>query len=62
MPRLGGIEVLERLRMLDPGLKVILLSGNLGDTADGLIAGVHYQPKPFKNEELIELVRKAIAE
>lgn len=63
MPRLGGVEVMERLRAMSPTVKVILLSGNLGETdAVFPVEGVRYQQKPFYNEELIEVVRQTLAD
>ena len=63
MPRLGGIEVMERLRAMSPGVKVILLSGSLGETGAGIpLKGVRYQQKPFYNDELIAVVRQTLAD
>ncbi len=62
MPRLGGFEAMQRLRALSPTLKVILLSGSLGETGEGIpLQGVRYQQKPFRNEELVEMVRQTLA-
>jgi CheY-like chemotaxis protein len=63
MPRLGGIEVMQRLRVLSPAVKVILLSGSLDETVAALpLKGVRHQQKPFRNEELVEIVRKTLAD
>ena len=63
MPGLGGVEVMECLRALSPAVKVILLSGSLGEATAGIPAkGVRYLQKPFRNEELVELVRQTLAE
>lgn len=63
MPRLGGIEVMQRLRVLSPAVKVILLSGSLDETVAAFaLKGVRHQQKPFRNEELVEIVRQALAD
>lgn len=61
MPRLGGLEVLERMRATSPAVKVVLLSGSVvGMPSDFLVTGVRYQQKPFQNDELIATVREAL--
>jgi two-component system nitrogen regulation response regulator GlnG len=64
MPGLGGEEVLRRLRRLDPGLPVIVvtsygtISGAVSAIRDGAF---EYVTKPFRNEHLVETVRRAVA-
>jgi CheY-like chemotaxis protein len=61
MPQLGGLEVHERMRAASPGVKVVFLSGSMGDMPSDLPArGAGYQQKPFHNEELIATVRQAL--
>lgn len=63
MPKLNGWAALTKLKELAPATRVILLSGGALETdedkarergADGFLA------KPFKNEHLVELVRKTL--
>ena len=61
MPVLGGREVLERLRSIDPGLPVVLMSG-YDDGSDDLIAtagSVPFVAKPFRVSVLINAIRDA---
>jgi DNA-binding response OmpR family regulator len=67
MPRLTGIEVVRALRADDAtkGLRTILLSARVqeSDIDHGLDAGADaYLAKPFRAPELVELVRKLLAE
>jgi len=62
LPDANGIDLARRLREIDPGLPIMLVSGSLFEDdvdlekalADGLVFG--FIRKPFKNEE----IRKAI--
>ncbi len=60
MPRMGGGELVRRLRELHPGLHVLLMSGY----SEELIAAEHndlaFLPKPFTPQELAEAVRAAL--
>ena len=64
MPGLGGDEVLRRLKRLDPGLPVIVVTahgsipGAIGAIRDGAF---EYLTKPFRNSYLAETVRRAVA-
>lgn len=62
MPGLGGLEVLQRLKGLQPGLQVILLSGHGSSEAvdQGLRLGAFdYLQKPVDIEHLVEILRRA---
>ncbi len=65
MPRCNGWEALQRLQTGHPGLPVIMLSGGAVDS-DSLRArergAVGFLSKPFKNEQLVQLVRKTLDE
>ena len=63
MPRMNGWETMEQIKALDPAAKVILLGGAILEEemaqakakgADALL------PKPFKPQELQELVEKTV--
>ncbi len=61
MPRLCGIQLVQRLRMAGIDIPVILASGGL--TADVLMATAHLGiaallPKPFTPDELISAVQE----
>jgi len=57
MPGLSGMEVLERIKAIDPKIQVILLSGH-GATKDGIkgmqLGAFDYLIKPVDIDELIE--------
>jgi DNA-binding response OmpR family regulator len=60
LPRRGGLEVLESLRLAMPGAPVIVLTarGEIEDRVEGLDAGaVDYLVKPFSMAELVARVR-----
>jgi CheY-like chemotaxis protein len=62
MPRMSGLEVSKRVKALDPGLPVILLSGwaMQQDDAAAKEAGLDYiLAKPCLIENLLETVRRA---
>jgi DNA-binding response OmpR family regulator len=62
MPGLGGMEVLERIKAVDPGIQVILLTGH-GATKDGIkgmrLGAFDYLIKPVDIDELIEKLNEA---
>ena len=63
MPRMDGRDALGKIRQLDPKAKAVMLSGTLHELGDGgsaEIHGVRYLPKPFQNQELLELVRQTL--
>lgn len=63
LPDIDGLQVLERLKRLRPGLPVVMLTGSL-DLKTAVAAtrlGAHeYLTKPFNSEELIVTVRRAL--
>jgi CheY-like chemotaxis protein len=61
MPGLNGLQTLERLRKLDPGVKVILCSGIADTEEETLPEGVCFMPKPFPLETLSQKVAAAMA-
>ena len=58
MPRMGGIELAERLREMRPELKVLYTSGynDSGGNFEG-VAGARYLPKPYGMEDLARALR-----
>lgn len=65
MPGLSGLEVLKRIQADNPGVKVILLTGQ-GSTWDGIqgmrMGVFDYLMKPLNIDELIDKIREAIGE
>jgi len=64
LPDIGGDEVLRRLRRLDPGLPIIVVTAH--GTISGAVSAIRdgafeYVAKPFRNEHLVEIVRRAVA-
>jgi signal transduction histidine kinase/CheY-like chemotaxis protein len=64
MPKMGGKELLERLRTTRPGTKVVLMSG-YSDYSNGFAGQTSSQAlflqKPFSRRSLVEKVREALA-
>ncbi len=62
MPGLSGMEVLERIKAMDPKIQVILLTGH-GATKDGIkgmqLGAFDYLIKPVDIDELIEKLNEA---
>jgi len=63
MPRVGGIELSRRLRIMRPSLRVLFTSGH--DPSDELRqniqeTGIHFLAKPFVPVELMRRVREAL--
>jgi CheY-like chemotaxis protein len=63
MPRLNGIELLERLSRLLPSLPVVLMSGYTSNElmSRALVAPCGILRKPFAPEALIDEVRRCLA-
>jgi CheY-like chemotaxis protein len=64
MPRMSGPETLRRIREHAPSTKVVMLSGGIpdGDLETWIGNGdVRFLPKPFANDELIQVVQEALA-
>jgi DNA-binding NtrC family response regulator len=65
MPGMDGLEVLSRIRELDPEAMVILMTahGTIPSTVEAMKRGAfHYITKPFENEELLLLVERALTQ
>jgi two-component system, cell cycle sensor histidine kinase and response regulator CckA len=60
MPGLNGMQTLERLRDLDPGVRVLLCSGMAETREDNLPTGVSFIAKPVPLEILSQKVAAAL--
>jgi len=62
MPRLGGIDLLNRLRVESPGLRALLMSGysHEGEAAVASTPGTAHLGKPFTLEALAGAVRRLL--
>jgi len=63
MPGLEGMEVLRRLRRLDPSIAVIMITahGSIDTAIEAVKEGAfHYISKPFNTNELLLTIRKAL--
>ena len=63
MPRMSGIELLEKLQQLNPGLPVIIMTafGTVEKAVSAMKKGAFdYILKPFKNEEIMVTIAKAL--
>jgi len=64
MPRMSGLELLERMRQLKMRAPVLMLTGNddARTAADALASGIFaYIPKPFELQQLEHLVSLAVS-
>jgi DNA-binding NtrC family response regulator len=63
MPGMSGLEVLQAVRVLQPEMPVILITGfaAVDNAVDAMKSGAaDYLSKPFSNDEIIAKVRKAL--
>jgi DNA-binding NtrC family response regulator len=63
LPGISGIDTLRAMRIANPNLPVIVITAS--SSIDGAIEAMkqgafHYIPKPFKNEEVVITVNKAL--
>ena len=64
MPGIGGMEVLKRIKEIDPHLPVVLITAyaDIPASVEAMRAGAFdYLPKPFDHPEVIRVVRAALA-
>jgi DNA-binding NtrC family response regulator len=64
MPGMNGLELLERIHLLEPGLPVAVMTAHV--TADGAVtaqrsAAVEFLPKPMPSADLLSRVAVLIA-
>ncbi len=65
MPGMDGMEVLREIKVLDPDLPVIIITANanIHGSVAAMRYGAHdYLSKPFEHEEVIRIIRRAVAE
>ncbi len=60
MPGMNGIELLNRIRALDPSVSVLLMSGFVPENLE-IPEGLRLLNKPFPPGELVEAVEQALA-
>jgi len=63
MPVMNGRELYEQIALLDPGIKILYMSGYTGGVIDdgGILPdGVNFLPKPFTPDALLSNVRKVL--
>ncbi len=61
MPELSGLDLLDRIRALQPGQKAILISGYAPDELEERLRmdpAVHFLRKPFSSPALLNLLKK----
>jgi DNA-binding NtrC family response regulator len=62
LPDRSGLELLPEIKAFDPHLPVVVITAysSVESAIDAMRAGAfHYVPKPFKNEEVLNLVHRA---
>ncbi len=65
LPDLDGLELLRRVKALDEDLPVVIITGHAGipGAVEAMRAAAHdYLAKPFQNDELLRVIRRALAE
>jgi len=63
MPKMRGIELVQRLREIDSGALVLLITafGTIESAVEAMRAGAfHYVTKPFHNDEILIQVKRAL--
>ncbi len=63
LPGMSGIEVLRQIRGEDPDQVVVVITAysSIEGAIEAMREGAfHYIPKPFKNEEVVETIRKGL--
>ncbi len=60
MPRMGGVELRERLCQQHPDLRVLFMSGFVDETVAKLPSGAPVLEKPFRSQDLIARVRELL--
>ncbi|HJW34497.1 MAG TPA: PAS domain S-box protein [Holophagaceae bacterium] len=61
MPELSGLDLLDKIRALQPGQKAILISGYAPDDLEERLrvdSGLHFLRKPFSSPALLSLLKK----
>ena len=64
MPEMNGIEVLKKIRKIDPEARIIMITafGDVESYLDSMELGAYeYINKPFETEELLGMIEKVAA-
>ena len=64
-PTMHGVELMRRMIVLQPGLKVVLFSGQSEEiikTVGGIPAGTMFLRKPFSADTLARSIRRALSD
>jgi CheY-like chemotaxis protein len=62
MPGMSGRELADELRAKRPGIKVLFVSGHVGDEDRDGVGGAGFLAKPFTSRELLQQVRTILGE
>ena len=62
MPRMGGVELVEQARRIDPDVRVLFISGYAEDMAlrGRVLEATNFLPKPFTPSAILERVRTVL--
>jgi len=61
MPKLGGLETAEKLRELNPDIKVLFCSGHVAHTGDlERLESEHFLAKPYQSKDLLAFIRQVL--
>src|SRR5437867_5479128 len=63
LPKLGGAEVFRMLKEINPGVKVIFLSGYFDNELKSHLlreGAIHFIQKPYNTNEVLERIREAL--
>jgi CheY-like chemotaxis protein len=62
LPGMDGVALAQRLRVARPGVRVLYMSGQLGDSVTGPARPTGFLAKPFTAAALEDAVRTALAD
>jgi len=60
LPRLSGLDALQEILRVKPGVRVIISSGDRFELPDGLPPTLRFLPKPYAPRDLADAVRAAL--
>jgi CheY-like chemotaxis protein len=64
LPSMDGLQVLKRIRDMDPKAKVVVVTGYPSEPAleaARALGACDFLPKPFKTDKFVELIREVAA-
>lgn len=56
MPEMSGEEMIQQLRMIHPGIKIIVLSGSVHSKQMDMLQNIVYLEKPVAPQKLLEQI------